>query len=834
MSDAKPMQKGSVLSNIEPSTDIASPPATSPQMPPRSQSPDEMAISDQKDLADQSVTKDGEPETKKRKRSQRACIRCRGQKLKCDGVFPCARCLKLKLICKEPSEAGSGTPASSKVSSDERDLKANLTNPSSRPPSQASLPIHPAGLPAAGHNPNSGTSSSTHSHSHSQSHSHSHSNSNAHLFAVPSAPDTTDRYGHSLPDAVRRIEQLERTVSRLVARVEGPQHAASNHHHPHAHPSGHSAHDSSFASRQQGSATAGGAKSDRKRTRADSPDDSDAEVDELAQDGQSESSAPVHSLPPSASNSRILQQQQQHPQQHQQQHQHAADDPNSYARGNASRAPPPSLSSQNAAFPEPYSDRGPIHAGLVSPDIAQLLLDIFFSYCHVFAPFLDLADTTGSDLNSLSASEPFLLSVLLTIAAVYQDTQARMDNKVRLDTHAKLSADVRARVGRLLCEPSTTLGTVQALLLIAYWPQAFPGCPDERLLATYATALLQRLSFRDGARMRNSTDAKLASATAAATATVWTSLRAFEALSAFDSGRAMDLTEQDLALAKGPRSVRSSIPTPYLVRAIPILREVQIWLNELSLGSMLAGAELVKPLGRLNLNHDWDRFKYLQSQLFDVEKRWLSSETDCSRLERIVGLVDRWTLQTYLAAIALKAVELGRVAHMQGADRAPGYDARFDEEASRFVSAYRGEVRQSCQVLMDIFTDPEISGALTYAPGYMLRRFCQAAVAATSLLDFHDAESTRANQELIYLCTKRIDQLSLACYTPFASTLLAHVKASYERVIGSPNKDVKSTNAAHDAAAATNPLQQWSDHRRWTSGDIFPLFFGIGSLADPV
>ncbi|KAN0063941.1 hypothetical protein ACQY0O_003547 [Thecaphora frezii] len=57
--------------------------------------------------------KDGEPETKKRKRSQRACVRCRGQKLKCDGVFPCGRCLKLKLACKEPVDPSAGISSSS-------------------------------------------------------------------------------------------------------------------------------------------------------------------------------------------------------------------------------------------------------------------------------------------------------------------------------------------------------------------------------------------------------------------------------------------------------------------------------------------------------------------------------------------------------------------------------------------------------------------------------------------------------------------------------------------------------------------------------------------------
>ncbi|SPO41647.1 uncharacterized protein PSFLO_07129 [Pseudozyma flocculosa] len=43
------------------------------------------------------------PETKKRKRSQRAC-----------GVFPCGRCLKLKLACKEPADPNASmTPSSS-------------------------------------------------------------------------------------------------------------------------------------------------------------------------------------------------------------------------------------------------------------------------------------------------------------------------------------------------------------------------------------------------------------------------------------------------------------------------------------------------------------------------------------------------------------------------------------------------------------------------------------------------------------------------------------------------------------------------------------------------
>ncbi len=251
-----------------------------------------------------------------------------------------------------------------------------------------------------------------------------------------------------------------------------------------------------------------------------------------------------------------------------------------------------------------------------------------------------------------------------------------------------------------------------------------------------------------------------------------------------------------------------------------------MWLGEVASNSPLAQLELPPPAARPNLTHDWDRFKYLQSQLFDVEKRWLASETDCSRLERIVGLVDRWTLQIYLAAVALKSAELGRPSKAHGADRGPAYDMRYEEDAARFVAAYRHDLRQACQVLMDIFTDPEISGALLYAPGYLLRRFAQVAVAAALLIDFHDAESTRAAQELIYLCSKRFDQLGQIDYSSFAAHLSWFVKSSYEKVSGRSTRDER--DAATESSAP--PSVTGIERRRWLGGEFFSIFFGVGVI----
>ncbi len=248
-----------------------------------------------------------------------------------------------------------------------------------------------------------------------------------------------------------------------------------------------------------------------------------------------------------------------------------------------------------------------------------------------------------------------------------------------------------------------------------------------------------------------------------------------------------------------------------------------MWLSEISANSPLPLAEVPPPAVRTNLTHDWDRFKYLQSQLFDLEKRWIASETDCSRLERIVGLVDRWTLQIYLAAVALKSAELGRPPKTGN-----GYDARYEEDSARFVAAYRHDMRQACQVLMDIFTDPEISGALLYAPGYLLRRFGQAAAASALLVDFHDAESTRSAQELIYLCSKRFDQLSQIDYSPFAASLSWFVKSSYDKVGGRSSRGERDSSLEASAPSSISVI----DRRRWLGADLFSLFFGVGLVLD--
>lgn len=460
----------------------------------------------------------------------------------------------------------------------------------------------------------------------------------------------------------------------------------------------------------------------------------------------------------------------------------------------------------------------------VSRDYLFLVLSSsFLTYCHVFAPFLELDDKTT--VASLSASEPFLLSVLLTIGALYQDSHGKGDPSMRSEIHTGLASYALAQLGPHLCHPNPTIGSVQAILLIAYWPQAFPGSPDEKLLSGHAANVLQsvarhcQLRALSGDRMASSLSLRLPS--------IWTSLRAFESLAAIDTGKGMDLSDHDLLMSKVPRPPRSSIPTPYLVRAVPIIKELQLWLSELSSNSPLAPIELPAPAARPNLTHDWDRFKYLQSQLFDVEKRWLASEADCSRLERIVGLVDRWTLQIYLAAMALKSAELGRPPKGHGAERGPAYDIRYEEDAARFVAAYTHEIRQACQVLMDIFTDPEISGALLYAPGYLLRRFGQSAVTSALLVDFHDAELARSVQELIYLCSKRFDQLGQIDYSPFAAHLSWFVKSSYEKV-GGRSRDERDAAVEPAAPGSVTGIER----RRWLGGDVFGIFFGVGLVMD--
>ncbi|TKY90290.1 hypothetical protein EX895_000288 [Sporisorium graminicola] len=805
MSEPKPSQKGSVLSNLDDSTEAASP-ATTPTPPNqgRSASPDEkLQIVDQKDSVDLPPTsnKDVEPEAKKRKRSQRACIRCRGQKLKCDGVFPCARCLKLKLVCKEPSEANSGTPTSNRVHPDDRDTKPNggsfSSSASTRPQSQASIHLSVSGLPSHANISPTYANNLPDAAFIERSRNSNHLQAILHQREAFSLPQASDHFVYSLPDAVRRIDSLERTVSRLVETVEG-------------HPSSFDA--NSFSAGARPSSSRSGAspqKPERKRPRAESPDDSDVEVDEL-QDGASEASVPLRALV------------------HQDRPVSREAISTAEVRSGPTRASnqslvpmsvPATLRPSNSNGVRHKSRSNPIEAGFITLEMAQMLLEVFLTYCHVFAPFLDLDVKTSAA--SLSASEPFLLSVLVTIGALYQDSHVKADPSVRSEIHVGLATFALDQLGLQLCSSEPTLGSAQAILLIAYWPQAFPGAPDEKLLSSHASNILQSVARHTQlAALSGDRSALLLSQSLPS---VWTTLKAFESLASIDSGKGMDLTDHDLVLSKAPRSSRSSIPLPYLAKAVPVLKELQLWLCEMSSNSPLPLTELPPPTVRSNLTHDWDRFKYLQSQLFDLEKRWLASETDCSRLERIVGLVDRWTIQIYLAAVALKAGELGRPPKTGN-----GYDARYEEESARFVAAYRHDMRQACQVLMDIFTDPEISGALLYAPGYLLRRFGQAAAASAELIDFHDAEQTRSAQELIYLCSKRFDQLGSIDRSTFATHLSWFTKSSYDKVGG------RSSSNERDTVVEATPPDTVSlfERRRWLGGDLFSIFFGVGLMMD--
>lgn len=754
-----------------------------------------MQLADSKDSADlASNTKDAQPEAKKRKRSQRACVRCRGQKLKCDGVFPCARCLKLKLVCKEPSEANTaGTPSSHRVLADDRDgqtLSAPYSSSASnRLQSQASMHFAPSGLPLhAPAHPPYGSNMSEASHL-DRTLGGKPMNVTAQQRQVLHLYHPSDRFIYSLPDAVHRIDKLERIVSRLIQRVDG-------------NPSSFERNGTSTAAPPSSSrSVASPQKLERRRPRTDILDDSDAEVDEL-QDGLSEASVPLL----------VSTWQRRHDSRE-------CTGTGADERSGFTRSPDPAtgpVSTRSFNNDNRHTLNGnPIKAGLVTLEMAQTLLEVFLTYCYVFAPFLDLDEEVNAA--SLSASDPFLLSVLVTIGALYQESSVKADNALRSDLHAGLSSHTLSQLGVQLCSSEPTLSSVQAILLIAYWPQAFAGSPDEKLLASHASNVLQivarhtQATALDGDRVSSLISQRLPP--------IWSSLRAFESLAAIESGIGAQLTDHDLFLSKAPRLSRSSTPKPYLVRAVSVLKEVQMWLGEMSCNSPLPLAKPPQPNVRFDLTHDWDRFKYLQSQLFDLEKRWLASETEYSQLERIVGLVDRWTLQIYLAAVALKSASLGYPPKASN-----GYDVHYEEDSARFVAAYRHDMRQACQVLMNIFTDPEINGALLYAPGYLLRRFGQAAAASALLIDFHDAEQTRSAQELIYLCSKRFDQLDQLGNSTYTAHLSWLVRSSYEKAGG---RFSATERDARIEAKAPDSMSRNLRHR-WLDSDLFSIFFGVG------
>ncbi len=153
-------------------------------------------------------------------------------------------------------------PSSNRVNSDDRDAKAHTASYTSsiaaHPHSHANSQLTPSGIPS--HGPalppyaSSRPDGVTSDRSRFLSHSHL---GPQHREAMSHHP--SDRFGYSLPDAVRRIDLLERTVSRLVERVEG--HPApldrSNHYN-----SGRPTSSRSAASPH---------KPERKRARADSP-----------------------------------------------------------------------------------------------------------------------------------------------------------------------------------------------------------------------------------------------------------------------------------------------------------------------------------------------------------------------------------------------------------------------------------------------------------------------------------------------------------------------------------------------------------------------------------
>ncbi len=96
------------------------------------------------------------------------------------------------------------------------------------------------------------------------------------------------------------------------------------------------------------------------------------------------------------------------------------------------------------------------------------------------------------------------------------------------------------------------------------------------------------------------------------------------------------------------------------------------------------------------------------------------------------------------------------------------------------------------------------------------------------LVDYHDAELTRSTQDVIYLCSKRFEQISQLDSSTFASNLAWFVKSSYEKIGGQTNRDEHDSGMASAAHASVTV----ADRRRWLGGDVFSIFFGVGVLLD--
>ncbi|PWN47055.1 hypothetical protein IE53DRAFT_371787 [Violaceomyces palustris] len=448
----------------------------------------------------------------KRKRTRRACKRCRAQKLKCDGEFPCSRCTKLKVACREPSE----------------DDKLPVASPATRTaaPSSSSSGVAgalPSALPSkavasgmttvAGHPKTNSTAlySSTAPLANNRrmsdvgevASSAGAVNPSNKLKVRHSMPQTSAvqplhsqqphhggqgasyRPNSLRPDAMERIAWLETTVLRLVDKVEGPSSATSAMGGPPFAPYHYSDKqvpiDASIplqaqVSKESSHRSSVGSINKRKRSEVDHRDySSGSEIDELDEGRAADDDVSM-------------------------------EHPESLGYENGLRALPAMAgrSPESAARIPPRKRRAgrgsicPAEKGIVAGQRIDYLLDFFDRHVYEHLPIFDPSLLSFNYLQS----HPTLFSVILAIASKFEsiyDADHQVPRPISEAEAEELVELAEYNISTTLIKKRAEVEDVLAVAIFQAWCSSLTGSedgsagPDPWLLSGHATRLAGQL-----------------------------------------------------------------------------------------------------------------------------------------------------------------------------------------------------------------------------------------------------------------------------------------------------------------------------------------------------
>ncbi|PWN49952.1 hypothetical protein IE53DRAFT_362755 [Violaceomyces palustris] len=687
------------------------------------------------------------------KRSHVACLRCRSQKLKCDGTFPCSRCVKFKLVCKEPISHRAISAAAATPSYVQHDRHLNRTH-------------HPIvdNLYSAAPAPPQFTN---HHHHH---HPHQHDPNHPQQQLQQQHHQHVQMQGH-LTDLV---ERLSSTVSKLVRSDDDDDDESTSNRQPQSDPSDRL---TSHTSQKLANQRSGGADpvrvaapfsdvvfdssacENRQITRANTPDSAEQSFTFDKQSRPDPSHSDVDRLQVATGTSPAAM---------------GEDRLGNSSRGRGSAVP--------SILRWSYAD--PVGEGIVSMARAQYLLEFFLRNCHVFLPLL--ATQPAPKAETLRKTDPFLLSAILAIASgfCFGTETSGAGSEIEAERLCELA---EAQLATTLIRTRYRLGDVQAVVLLHAWGlRPGGGSADTWILSGHAFRLAKRLSidktvWPNGEQNRPS-----------AARRTWLLLCASDCFPSLGFGRPASPKENLDACANVIASLREDLfvhgkdlgmDTFVAAQAelAQVSRQLLDWVNEAT--SYFGSPSPRNPSGSGHTNSwrdrtvIWEKYKHINGQLEICHDRW-DSPLMKDPAQRKCAALYRWHVRLCLPMLALRlsqvafqmsveeeaskqdlannrqqpgprlgsttlaaeaAASKDRIASEEdrkdGSSPGTGDDSgsRLSSAYEKFHRSYRRAAAEASEAIIHLHDSDH--GALTFVPDYLITALAQAAIAFIGLAE---------------------------------------------------------------------------------------------------